>query len=107
MLREQGQEAEVKNEKIHIALGVSTGRKERHGLMLEGDTNNMYRRCYANSWKDKYSERKVLLALFQASPLLLYGVDPFDPFVDLAFLFASQTSFKLRNLLVLGWCMGW
>jgi hypothetical protein len=38
---------------------------------------------------------------FQASPLLLYGVDPLDPSVDLAFLFESQTSFRLQNSLVL------
>jgi hypothetical protein len=38
---------------------------------------------------------------FQASPLPLDGVDPLDPFVDLAFLFESHTSFKLRNWSVL------
>jgi hypothetical protein len=46
---EMGQETKVKNENIHIAFGVSTDQEERHGLMLEGDTDNMYRRSYAKS----------------------------------------------------------
>lgn len=71
--------------------------------MLKTNANYMYRRCYANSWKDEQPEKKQpLLAPTQQSPLLLRGVDPFDPFVDLAFLFVSQTSFKLCNSSVLG-----
>lgn len=36
---------------------------------------------------------------FQAL-LSLYGVDPLDPFADLAFLSASQTSFRLQKMSV-------
>jgi hypothetical protein len=29
------------NENIHVAFGVSTKQKERHGLMLEGDRQHL------------------------------------------------------------------